>query len=169
MVASATTTAGGGVALQFPYREALVDELKEQIPPRFRRWDRDAKCWLVLGAYAPAAVHLLLEHFPRAAVPDDAPRRLPSSPARTEKPFPVPPLVVEASTAPDDPARDRLVASVRCPTCHERHDQPVRVVAETSLTVATRETITPELVSVCPACNTLAVVAFHPAAAQAAP
>jgi hypothetical protein len=170
MSARATTTAGGGVALQFPYREALVDELKEQIPARFRAWDPADKTWRIMGSYAPVAVALLLTHFPRAEVPADQPRRIVSTPARTETPLTiVPPLPphVPVSTEPDDPDRDTLTISVRCPKCHERHDQPVRVVAEASLTVAKRGTIPPELVAVCPQCSTLAVVAFFPAVAAA--
>jgi hypothetical protein len=54
----------------------------------------------------------------------------------------------------------RLVASVRCPTCGARREQPIRIVAEASTAVAKREAITPDLVSICPACNTLSVVSL---------
>jgi hypothetical protein len=168
MIASASRTAFGEIELRFPYRPALVDDLKSEIPRRFRRWDAEEKVWRVMGAYAPAAVNLLLLHFPRAEVPDDQPRRIVSTPARTEAPpAPLPPLAVPAAPAPDDPDRDTLTISVRCPTCRRRHDQPVRVVAEASRTVARRGTIPPELVAVCPQCSTLAVVAFFPAVAAA--
>jgi hypothetical protein len=44
MVASARATPfGGEVELRFPYRPALVDDLKQEIPARFRRWDADEK------------------------------------------------------------------------------------------------------------------------------
>jgi hypothetical protein len=138
--ASARMTAFGEVELVFPYREALVDDLKQEIPARFRRWDPDDKVWRVMGAYAPAAIDLLLEHFPRAEVPGAAPwrirERIRSSPARTEppSPLPLPPIAVAPSPAPEEPERDRLVASVRCPKCHQRHDQPIRVVVQTSAT-----------------------------------
>jgi hypothetical protein len=71
MRASATKTAGGSVELVFPYSADLVDDLKTEIPGRFRRWDPDDKVWRVMGAYAPTAINLLLEHFPSASTPDD--------------------------------------------------------------------------------------------------
>jgi hypothetical protein len=164
--ASATMTAFGEVELTFPFSEALREALKAEIPGRYRKWDPDDKVWRVMGAYAPAAIDLLLEHFPRAEVPGDQPRRIPSSPARKEKPaVPLPPLssLDGARGMDDQPARDHLVASVRCPKCHAWHDQPIRVVAEASLTVAKREQSPPELVAVCPGCNVLMVVSFFPA------
>jgi hypothetical protein len=171
MGASARLTPFGEVEIRTPYSERtrlLVDALKIEIPGRFRRWDAEDKVWRVMGAYREPAIALLLEHFPRATVPNDQPRRLRSTPARTEKPPPLPPLVVEASPEPDDPERDRLVASVRCPKCRQRHDQPIRVVAESSLTVAKRGAFPPELVAVCPHCRGLVVVAFYPAVAGVA-
>ena len=161
------TAFGGEIELWIPFAggEELREALKDAIPKRFRTWDPDNKVWRVMGAYAPTAIDLLLEHFPAAEVPDDAPRRLPSTPARTEKPpapLPLPPLDV-ATSANDQTSLDPLLAIVPCPTCGHRHEQPLRVVAETSLTVTKRESITPELVAVCPGCHTLAVVSFFPA------
>ena len=45
--------------------------------------------------------------------------------------------------------------------------KPIRVVVQSSATVAKRESITPELVSICPACSCLMIVAFFPAVAVA--
>ena len=169
-LASATRTAGGGVALQFPYREDLVDDLKEQIPARFRHYDRDAKCWLILGAYAPTAVALLLEHFPRADVPGDAPRRMtlrvPSTPARTEPPAtPGPALIVVPPPADDPPP---LIATIVCPRCQTRLAQPIRVRAQSAEVVAKREQPPAEFVLVCPGCQRVLVVGVAPALAQEA-
>ena len=75
---------------------------------------------------------------------------------------------MEASTEPDQLERDRLIVSVRCPKCQQRHDQPVRVVAEASLRVAKWEATPPELICVCPHCSTLAVVAVFPAVSPVA-
>jgi hypothetical protein len=159
------TAFGGEVELRFPYREALVDDLKREIPGRFRRWDADEKRWLILGAYAPAAVDLLLEYFPNAQVPGDQPRRLPSTPARTAKPptpVPLPPIPFPVAPDPNDQPAP-LVASVRCPRCHTRYEQAIRVVAESSRTVAKQERPPAEFLTVCPRCNELVVVGFVPA------
>jgi hypothetical protein len=171
MRASATKTTGGGVALQFPYSEALIAALKDQIPPIGRRYDRDAKCWLILGAYAPTAVNLLLEPFPAAQVPDDAPQRLSSTPARTEKPpvatepVPLPPIVVEPPPVDELPPLDPLLAIVPCPNpkCRKQYEQSVCVAAETSRTVAKAERPPAEFVGICPSCGTLIVIGFAPA------
>jgi hypothetical protein len=53
----------------------------------------------------------------------------------------------------------------RCPRCHARLEQPIRVVAQTGEGVARTETITPELAVVCSGCQALAIVAFYPTAA----
>ena len=168
-LASAQKTAFGDYELTFPFCQALVDDLKTEIPARYRKWDPDDRVWRILGAYAPAAIDLLLEYFPNAEIPGDhvRPGRLM---ARTERPavaVPLPSLGAAINTEPDRPELDHLTASVRCPKCRQRYDQPIRAIAEASLTVAKRETITPELISVCPSCNTLAVVAFFPAVAGA--
>jgi hypothetical protein len=165
MSASARTIAGGGVALQFPYREPLIDALREAVPPRFRRWNRDAKCWLVQGAYAPTAVNLLLEYFPRAETPNEQPRRIRSTPARTET-SPALPLP-DVARADDAPEPDALTISVRCPKCQHRHDQPVRVITQAATTVARHETIAPEFAFVCTSCTTLLIVSMAPAPALA--
>jgi hypothetical protein len=162
MSASARTTAGGGIALQFPYREALVDDLKQEIPPRFRHWDRDAKCWLILGAYAPAAVDLLLSHYPHAEIPPSYGRQSPAMVIEV-----APPLPVLEPHPHDQPPLDPLVAIISCPRCGERHERPVRVVAQAAETVAKNESITPELTAICPSCRSLIVLAFWPAAAAA--
>ena len=168
-LASAQKTAFGDYELTFPFCRALVDDLKTEIPARYRTWDPDDRAWRILGAYAPAAIDVLLEYFPNAEVPSDhvRPARLV---ARSERPaglVSLLPLDGAIGPEPPRPELDHLVASVRCPTCHERHDQPIRVVVQTSATIAKHESITPELVSICPACNVLAVVAFFPAVAVA--
>ena len=90
--------------------------------------------------------------------------------ARTERPLllepSLPPLVTETSAKNDQPTLNLLLTAViACPHCHMlRYMQPVRVVAETSMTVAKPETTAPELISICPRCSTLAVVAFFPTA-----
>jgi hypothetical protein len=167
-LASTRETAFGEVELRFPFAdsESLREALKSEIPGRYRRWDPDERVWRIMGAYRETAIALLLEHFPRAEVPDDALRRVPSSPARTVPPplAPLPPIPFPASPETDDqPAR--LVACVRCPRCHERYDQPVRVSAVSSQTIAKQERPPAEFVSVCPTCNTLAIVSFCPAPA----
>jgi hypothetical protein len=174
MRASATKTAFGEIELRFPFNADLRDALKDQIPKRFLRWDPQNRVWRVMGAFGPTAINLLLAHYPRVAVPDDAPRRLPSSPARTTKPEPalprppVPfPVVARAAGADQDPLAP-LLAVIPCPACHTRYEQPVRVVAETSRTIAQDETRAPELIAVCPHCTTLAVVSFWPAVAPVA-
>jgi hypothetical protein len=172
--ATATMTAFGEVELTFPFDADLVDDLKSEIPARFRAWDKDEKVWRVIGAYAPTAIDLLLEYFPSAEVPDDRPRRMSSSLARTERlpvppRSPLPPLIVETRSPDHQRPLDPLLAIIACPRCQARYTQPIRVVAASSMTVAKRETMAPELVAVCPNCTSLAVVAFYPAAAPASP
>jgi hypothetical protein len=171
-LASATRTAFGEVALTVPYAggEDLREALKTEIPSYYRRWDKDEKRWLILGAFGEQAISLLLEHYPGAEVPDDRPRRRPSTPARTERPpepaLPLPPILIEPRPADEQPELDHLVASVRCPRCHKRHDQPVRVMAESSLTVAKSERPPAEFIAICPSCNSLVAVAFYPTVAS---
>lgn len=166
--ARATLTAFGEVELTFPFSEDLRDALKSEIPHRFRTWDNEDRVWRVMGAYRETAIALLLEYFPRAETPDTQPRRIVSTPARSERlpakasVVPLPPVAPLAIAGDDDPERDALAISVRCPRCGTRHDQPVCVVTQSAATVAMRETITPEFVSVCPDCSTLAVIAFVP-------
>jgi hypothetical protein len=173
VTASATMTTSGEIELAFPYSPELVEALKQTIPFRNRKWDPAGKTWRVLGAYGPAAIDLLLAHFPTAEIPGDRIPRASASVARedpTRVPLPpLPPLIAEVSTEVDQPELDHLVASVRCPRCHTRHEQPIRIVAETSRRVAKREKTPPEMVSVCPTCNTLAVVAFLPSIPDGAP
>lgn len=164
--ASARETAFGEVELLCPFREGLVEALKE-IPGRFRSWDPDEKVWRVREPHAQVAVDLLVEHFPGATVPA-AYRRIAPVIVKEPPPAPLPPIVPLRRTRSAHPELDHLVASVQCPRCPERYEQPIRVVAETSLTVAKRERITPELIAICPHCSCLAVVAFWPAAAGAA-
>jgi hypothetical protein len=170
-LASATRTAFGEVALTFPYAggEDLREALKTEIPSYYRRWDKDEKRWLILGAFGEQAISLLLEHYPSAEIPGDRvrPGRLV---ARTERPpepaLPLPPTLIEPRPADEQPELDHLVASVRCPRCHKRHDQPVRVMAESSLTVAKSERPPAEFIAICPSCNSLVAVAFYPAVAS---
>src|SRR5215207_9911291 len=94
------TAFGGGIELRIPFGggEALREALKDAIPKRFREWDPDDKVWRVMGAWAPTAIDLLLEHFPNAETPGDRarPGRLVARTERlpTTRP-PLPPLIVE--------------------------------------------------------------------------
>jgi hypothetical protein len=171
LLASARKTAfGGEIELRFPFCQDLVDGLKD-LPKRSRKWDNEDRVWRVQGVHAPAAIDLLLAYFPHAEVPDDRPRRRPSTPARTERPpepaLPLPPILIEPRPADEPPERNHLIATIRCPGCRLHFPQPVRVTAHTSAHVAKREAITPELVAVCPGCSCLAVVGFVPAPAAA--
>jgi hypothetical protein len=166
-IASATLTPFGEVELTFPFNRELVDDLKTEIPKQHRSFDGETKAWRVMGMYRETAINLLLEHFPRAEVPNDQPRRRPALAARTEKPPatqrpPLPPLDVAPTAEPDDPERDHLVACIRCPMCGKRHDQPVRVVASPSLAVAKQERPPAELIHVCPGCSTLGACYRYP-------
>ncbi len=169
MSARATPTPFGEIALHFPFSAELVDDLKAEIPSRYRRWDGDEKRWLILGAYAPAAIDLLLEHFPGAAVPDDAPRRVPSTPARTKKPLPRPPAMLPAIPAAADLSPpDPLTVTLACPRCHARLEQPVRITVQSGERVARTAAPPAEFVSVCPGCRSLLIVGVLPAVAPVA-
>jgi DnaJ-domain-containing protein 1 len=65
----ARLTAFGEVVLRFPFCSALVDDLKAEIPYRFRKYAPTSKEWTVEADYADLAVHLLLRYFPDAEVP----------------------------------------------------------------------------------------------------
>jgi hypothetical protein len=166
--ASATLTAfPGEVELLFPYRADLVDELKEQIPARHRRWDPDDKVWRVTDPHTQTAIGLLLAHFPHAETPATY-ARPPSVTVVREKPrrrvIALPPRdIAPVAPPPLEEGADQLVATITCPKCHTL---PIAVSAVTSAKAAKRA-ITPEVVAVCPSCNTLAVVAFHPLPASA--
>jgi hypothetical protein len=62
-------TAFGEVVLTFPYRASLVADLKDEVPYRYRAFDKTLKTWTVWGGYEDVAVSLLLAHFPDADVP----------------------------------------------------------------------------------------------------
>jgi hypothetical protein len=168
--ASAKMTAVGELEIRTPYCDRtrlLVADLKSTVPGRYRRWDATEKVWRVRGAYAATAIDLLVAYDPNAELPSDRVAVVPERTDACRRPLPPLPVPEMAPPADDQPERDYLVASVRCPKCGQRHDQPIRVIAQTSPRVAKRDTITPEVVSICPACNGLAVVAFVPAAAAA--
>ena len=120
-----------------------------------------------MGAFSDTALDLLTTHYPNAELPSDrvAIVRERKHARRLALP-PVPVPEIAPASADDQLERDYLTASIRCPKCGQRHDQPVRVVTQAAALVAMRETITPEFVSVCPSCATLAVVAFVPAVAD---
>jgi hypothetical protein len=65
-------TAFGEAVLTFPYRAALVDELKSAIPFRFRSYDPKDKTWMIEIPYVDLAIEILLEHYPNAEVPQRA-------------------------------------------------------------------------------------------------
>lgn len=159
--ASATETAfAGEIELTFPFREELVDDLKAEIPARHRSWDPDDKVWRVRGPFARTAVDLLLDHFPGATVP--VAYRRPT--VRIRNTAAVPP--VPEAPPPTDVAgaeSSAVMVAVQCPNCRKRHDVSVYAIAESSFAVAKREATPPEMIAVCPECNTLEVVSFHPA------
>jgi hypothetical protein len=161
-IARQVAAIGGELELRFPFDQDLVDELKLAVPARHRHWDKEAKVWRVAGAYAQAAIDILIEHHPTAEVPATYARSKPTviRRPRREPALPVPYLEHPAA------APCQLTATVTCPKCHHPYQQQIGVTAETSAKAA-KHTITPELVSVCPSCNTLAVVAFHPLTAAA--
>jgi hypothetical protein len=191
--ASARETAfTGELELRFPFNEQLKEALKEAIPRRYLRWDPEEKVWRVTEPHQAAAIALLLEYFPSAQVPDTYARRVapevtpaaddgppweeepwwdtPARPAPKPAPKPTPkgePVVVVPPPAPTSDDLAPLVAVVPCPKCGDQREQPVRVVAETSTTVARQERPPAEMLSVCERCRTLAVVAFFPAVASA--
>jgi hypothetical protein len=169
MRASARATAfGGEIELRFPFCQELVDALKE-LPVRSRKWDKADRVWRVQGVHAPTAIDLLLAHFPSAQVPGDAPRRRPSTPARTETPAPRPPRPpASPRSAADQAPLAPLLAVIACPRCHVRREQPIQVVAQSAEVVAKRETITPEFIAVCGNCTDLLVIGFVPAVLQVA-
>jgi hypothetical protein len=53
----------GDVALETPYDPALVSELKLKVPPANRKWDKDARHWLLSPQYAQVAADLVHKHF----------------------------------------------------------------------------------------------------------
>lgn len=167
LAAARETAFAGEVELRFPFCRDLVDDLKTEIPARHRRWAAQEKLWYVTEPHITAAVDLLLDHFPAAMVPPAYAR-----PVRIVAPRPAPAVAtdeqVEALRPPLPPRTDDspILVSVTCPRCHTRHDQPIRVEAHSSAKAA-EHAITPELVSVCPSCGALAVVAFLPALAAA--
>jgi hypothetical protein len=163
-LASGRTVAafGGAVVLRFPFNRELVDELKLAVPIRHRHWDKGEKVWRVAGAYAKAAIDALLDHHPRAEVPTTYARIVPVVKTRPSMPVMFPAADLEVSA----PTSSQISATVMCPKCRKPYEQSIRVSAVTSATAAKRA-ITPEVVAVCPSCNTLAVVAFHPLATSA--
>lgn len=166
-MASARATPFGDLELRFPFCQDLVDDLKSEIPAPQRRWDREEGRWLVSERFTPEAVALLLSYFPRAEVPPEfAPARRVVTP-----PAPPPSADLDAALAklipppaPDAGDLAPIIAVIPCPKCGQRREQPVRVVAESSVMVARSERPAAEMVSVCPSCKFLAVVSFHPAA-----
>lgn len=62
-------TAFGEVVLRFPFLDALVTDIKDAVPFRFRAYDSQTKQWTIDAAYADVAIRLLLRHFPNASVP----------------------------------------------------------------------------------------------------
>jgi hypothetical protein len=62
-------SAFGEAVLAFPFRAALVDDLKAGVPYRYRDYNPTTMEWTVQPEYADFATALLLEHFPDADVP----------------------------------------------------------------------------------------------------
>jgi hypothetical protein len=170
MVVSARTTAFGELEIRTPYSDRtqlLIDDLKEQIPARFRRWDSEEKVWRILGAFAPTAVAVLLTYYPNAETPNDRPRRRPPMPARTETPASPRPRPVPSAAA-DQAPQDPLVAVIACPSCGARLAQPIRATVASSERIARSETPPAEFVLACPGCQRVLVIGFAPALAAIA-
>ena len=169
--ASATETAfSGEIEIRCPFSAAFVDALKEAIPARHRRWDPDDVVWCITGPHVGSAVDLLLAHFPAANVPDAYASRVPAT--VTSRPIPpvppvpreqMPPAKTGATLAPREADASLVVAHISCPRCHAPFEQLLRVTAASS-THAVQRPITPELLAICPSCQTLAVVSVVPAA-----
>jgi hypothetical protein len=156
----------GEIELRFPYSERVIARLKQEIPPEHRRWDPGAKVWRVTEPYAKTAMDVLIARFPTAETPDSGTRRavaVASENLSTGSDLPLPAQQLPLRSEPCDLT---LLATIPCPHCHARHEQPIRLIVETSA-VAAKRALTPELVSVCPSCNTLAVVSVSPVAADA--
>jgi hypothetical protein len=169
-IASARETPFGDVELRFPFNRDLVEALKEEIPARHRRWDAEDKRWLVTDPYTQTAIDLLIARFPNAETPATY-ARPPSVTVVREKPrhrvIALPsPDVAPVASPPLEEGTDQLLATITCPKCHTPHTLPIAVSAVTSAKAA-KQTITPELIAVCPSCSALAVVAFHPLPAGA--
>mgnify|MGYP001609834074 CR=1 FL=1 len=68
----------------FDYDPDLIEDLKDTIPKRARRWDPEDRCWLILPSQKRALTHLLAEHghtvksFERNAPAGGTPRPSPS-------------------------------------------------------------------------------------------
>jgi hypothetical protein len=180
-LAAARETGFGEVELRFPFSRDLVDDLKTEIPARHRRYDPAERLWYVTEPHLTAAVALLIAYYPGAQVPEVYRRPAPvvvtdapwwDDPAREQPPPPAIDAALAGLIPAPAPEADELapiVILVPCPKCHAPYEQTIRVVAESSGTVAKRETMAPELVSICPhpQCRTLAVVSFYPALAAA--
>jgi hypothetical protein len=156
---------GGQVELRFPFSQRLVKRLKRDIPSQHRSWDREAKVWRVTEPYTNVAIDLLVARFPTAETPDTRVRHQLAAAiiGRSIVPEILPPPQPALDSAPT--ALAPIQVNIPCPCCHVAHERTIQVVAETSAK-ATKHAITPELVSVCPHCSCLAVVAFFPAIAD---
>jgi hypothetical protein len=51
------------VRVEFPYTAEAVAQLKSEIPGAGRKWDKDAKCWVVVNDFADYAVDVLSANF----------------------------------------------------------------------------------------------------------
>jgi hypothetical protein len=65
-------SAFGEAVLTFPFNRALVNDLKDGIPYRYREYNPTTKEWTVQPEYLDYAISLLLQHFPDADVPASA-------------------------------------------------------------------------------------------------
>jgi hypothetical protein len=63
---------------------------------------------------------------------------------------------------------DWLLTELTCPSCKHEHTPSVRLIAETSHRAAKRP-VTPELVHLCPHCQTLLILSLCSATQEATP
>lgn len=52
-----------GMHLESPYRKEFVAEMKDLVPHRYRRWDKDRLQWWISDLYLDEVDNLLFTHF----------------------------------------------------------------------------------------------------------
>ncbi|KAF1084853.1 DnaJ domain protein [Sporotomaculum syntrophicum] len=78
-------TYSGDVLIKMPYVQALINELKDEIPWQYRQWDRVEKVWRIDKYYKDEALEIIENYFPDAETIDLAraamARRTPETPS----------------------------------------------------------------------------------------
>lgn len=60
-----------------------------------------------------------------------------------------------------DDSGERLLANVKCPSCHHEDAAPLRVSVTTAARAA-NQPVPPQFLRVCPACSALLILTFLP-------